>query len=382
MMAPRATLLTYNAKDDCCFEAGYALPPLLEAAEPIFKLYGKEKSLHSHVNEEPGTHNYEKDNREAFYRMVGDHFFAGTASYDAKEIPSDKEVKTKEELAVELPANNATFHSLAVALSKDLPREPELPTDKAAALKWQQDRRKKLRAVVAARDLAVKATKVSSEEKSGVRATFWKLKVGDWTLPAVELAPAEVKATTLLLADAGRRGATATVQKLLADGQRVLALDPLYLGEAKIEQHDWLFALLLASVGDRLLGVQASQVAAVAHWLGEEEKAGPVTLTAVGPRSSLSALIAADLAEKAVGRVELHGSYGSLKDVLEQNATVDKTPELFCFGLLEGFDVKHLTALAAPRPVVFAAPSARAKTELAGLKAWYATLGSDFSPLP
>jgi hypothetical protein len=135
-------------------------------------------------------------------------------------------------------------------------------------------------------------------------------------------------------------------------------------------------------VGDRLLGVQASQAAAVARWLQEEEKAGPVTLTAVGPRSSLLALIAADLAEKAVGRVELHGAYGSLKEIIEQNATVDKTPELFCFGLLEGFDVKHLTALAAPRPVVYAEPSARAKTELAGLKTWYAMLGSDFSPLP
>jgi dienelactone hydrolase len=382
MMAPRAALLTYNAKDNCCFEAGYALPPLLEAAGPIFKLYGKEKSLRSHVNEDPGTHNYEKDNREAFYRMVGDHFFAGVEAYDAEEIPSEKEVKTKEELAVELPANNATFHSLAVALSKDLPREPELPGDRDAARKWQQDRRQKLRAVVAAKDMAVKATKVGSEEKSGVRATFWKLKVGAWTLPAVELTPAEVKGTTVLVADAGRRGAAAAVEKLLAGGQRVLALDPLYLGEAKIESHDWLFALLLASVGDRLLGVQASQAVAVARWLQEEEKTGPVTLTAVGPRSALAALIAADLAEKAVGRVELHGAYGSLKEIIEQNGAVDKTPELFCFGLLEGFDVKHLTALAAPRPVVFVEPGARATTELAGLKGWYGLLGSDFSPLP
>jgi hypothetical protein len=291
-------------------------------------------------------------------------------------------VKTKDELAVELPKDNATFHSLAVALGKDLPREPDLPSSKEAAGKWQQERRKKLREVVKAKDWTVKATKLSSEEKSGLRATFWKLKVGDWTVPAVELAPAEEKGTTLLVADTGRRGATAAVEKLLAVGQRVVALDPLYLGEAKIEKHDWLFALLLASVGDRLLGVQASQAAAVARWLQEEEKTGPVTLMAVGPRSSLFALVAAPLAEKAVGRVELHGAYGSLKEVIEQNGVVDKTPELFCFGLLEAFDVKQMAALAAPRPVVFAEPSTRVKAELAGLKAWYATLGSDFSPLP
>ena len=32
----RPTLLTYNAADDCCFKAGHALPPLVEAARPIF----------------------------------------------------------------------------------------------------------------------------------------------------------------------------------------------------------------------------------------------------------------------------------------------------------------------------------------------------------
>ena len=30
---------------------------------------------------------------------------------------------------------------------------------------------------------------------------------------------------------------------------------------------------------------------------------------------------------------------------------VSAAPELFCFGLLEWFDVKQLTALVAPRPV-------------------------------
>lgn len=77
MMAPRPTLLTYNAKDDCCFESGYALQPLLDAAGPMFRLFGKADALRSHVNQEPGTHNYEIDNRQALYRMLGDFFFPG-----------------------------------------------------------------------------------------------------------------------------------------------------------------------------------------------------------------------------------------------------------------------------------------------------------------
>ena len=35
MRAPRSTLLTFNAKDDCCFESGYALRPLMDAAPPF-----------------------------------------------------------------------------------------------------------------------------------------------------------------------------------------------------------------------------------------------------------------------------------------------------------------------------------------------------------
>jgi len=64
-----------------------------------------------------------------------------------------------------------------------------------------------------------------------------------------------------------------------------------------------------------------------------------------------------------------------LKEVLEQNRTVGQMPEVFCFGLLRDFDVLHLAALVAPRPVVFRNASPRVKTELAKLKTWYDALG-------
>jgi len=67
MRAPRPTLLTFNSKDDCCFASGHALAPLMEAAGPIFGLYGAEKALRSHVNDVPGTHNYEEE------KVLSDH---------------------------------------------------------------------------------------------------------------------------------------------------------------------------------------------------------------------------------------------------------------------------------------------------------------------
>lgn len=199
-------------------------------------------------------------------------------------------------------------------------------------------------------------------------------------MPAVELVRGRPKGTTLLVADAGRRGAAAQAEELLAAGQRVVAVDPFYFGESKVTEKDFLFALVVATVGDRPLGLQASQLAAAARWLQAEQR-DPVTLVAVGPRTSTVALAAAALEPKAVGKVELHGALGSLKELIEANRNVSEMPEMFCFGLLEAFDVKQLAALAAPRPVRFVAAGERARSELAGLKAWYATWGSDFDPL-
>ncbi|MBI3466683.1 MAG: acetylxylan esterase, partial [Planctomycetes bacterium] len=360
LMAPRPTLLTFNAKDDCCFAADHALPPLLDAARPIFQLYGKELNLRWHVNHHPGNHNFDRENREAFYRMLGDFFCTDDKSYSSFEIPSEMELKTKEEVAIELPAENANFQTLAMELSQDLPRTPEVPSDATAFGVWRQANRAKLREVVRAKQYAVQGETVHSEENDGVTATCWRLKVGDaWTVPAVELVRGEPKGTVIHVADAGRASVADEAGKLVADGMRVLAVDPFYFGESKIAQKDYLFALLLATVGDRALGIQASQLAAIARWTQSRGKSGLATIAATGPRSSTIALVAAGLEDRAIGGVRLRGSLGSLKEVIEKNNwSFEQAPELFCFGLLEAFDIPQLAALVAPRPVKFETSSA------------------------
>jgi len=376
LMAPRPTLLTYNFKDNCCFASPHALQPLVDAATPIFELYGKEANLRSHINYEPGDHNFGLDNREAFYRIVGEHFYAGQ-DFLSMEIPCDAEVKSNTVLNVPLPANNATFNSLALALSKDLPRQPTLPTSKSAAEKWQNDNRAKLRELVRAKHSQVTAERLHAEEKAGTHAIFWRLRVDDtWTVPAVELGAGDPHATVIVVADAGRQNSANEVQRLLTDGKRVLAVDPFYFGESKIRSHDFLFALLVSAVGERPLGLQAGQLAAIARWCQARYRDEPVVIAAIGPRSSLSSLVAAGLEDKAIGGLELHGALGSLKEVIEQNWGVNEKPELFCFGLLEGFDVKHLVALVTPRPVIFRKANERIQAEVATLEVWCEMLGT------
>lgn len=351
MLAPRVALLTYNQADNCCFAAPHALPPLIDAARPIYKLLGKEANLHDHVNYEPGTHNYEQDNREALYRVVGQHFYPEVKEFNAKEIDSASEVKNPEELNVDLPPDNLDFHEVALRLMSGLPKQVPPPQAEETRAKWQPEARKQLAAIVKYHVWDAKATDAGAEEIAGAQVKRWKLRIeNEWTLPAVELTKGEAKGTTLILADGGRGAAASQIEKLLADGQRVVVIDPFYLGENKLKTRDYLWGLFVSTVGERPLGVQASQVAAASRWL-KAERGSAVRVVASGPRTSLISLTAAALEPEAIAGIELHEAMSSLKEIIQSDKVVNDAPEYFCFGLLEQFDLPHLAALVAPREV-------------------------------
>ena len=209
------------------------------------------------------------------------------------------------------------------------------------------------RKIVHASDLTVEAKNVAVEEKDGLWTTWWQLRLGgEWTVPVVELTAPFPTSTVLFVADAGRAKSSLEVQRLLAEGKRVLALDPFYFGESKIKSHDWLFAILAASTGERPLGIQASQLTATARWASKQFRQGPVGICAVGPRSSTFALVAAALEDKAISSLERTSPLTSFKTLIESNRSVNESPELFCFGLLKHFDIPQLELLLGGRPLV------------------------------
>lgn len=336
MLGGRAALLTFNAKDNCCFAADHALQPLLDAAEPVFKLYGQPDRLRWHINTDPGTHNYEIDNRQAFYQMVGDVFFPGDATFDATEIPCDGELKGRPELDVPLPETNLDFHQLALAASQGLPRKSGAAT------------REELGRLVKHQDFTVVAKQTGAETRDGTNAVFWTLRLSDtWSVPVTELTRGTPVGTTLLLADEGRQSAGAEAEALLAAGQRVLAVDPFTLGESAMGGRTYLYALLVATVGDRALGIESGQIAAAARWAREQFRALPA-LRSLGPRTSLAGLVAAAMNPAAIGPRHPTQHLKSLQEILRFNWTVSEKPELFCFGLLESFDIPQLETLATP----------------------------------
>ncbi|HOW71224.1 MAG TPA: hypothetical protein PKY77_11535 [Phycisphaerae bacterium] len=349
MCAPRPTLLTYNAKDNCCFRADHALQPLLDAAGPIFELYEKGVHLRSHVNQDPGTHNFERGNREEFYKLLGGHFFAGQV-FDWHEIACDDELKTHEQLLVALPGKNADFQSLALALSRDLPRDHRPPSDRSLVARWQKERRSLLRDRICFREYGLTAEKVGERQQGGIKAKFWRFGIGkEWTVPAVELSKGEGDRVAVLIADKGRKAAAGEADRLLAGGYRVLAVDPFYLGESAVAHHAALYVLLMGGVGERSLGVQAGQLVAVAKWARSGGGAKEVEIVAQGPRTSTMALAAAAADPEAIEKTSLIGPLVSLRQIIEKNWSMQDCPEQFCFGLLGQFDIADLAALGGQR---------------------------------
>ncbi|PYV83146.1 MAG: hypothetical protein DMG05_26795 [Acidobacteria bacterium] len=72
--APRPTLLIYNAEDNCCFRALLVKPYIFDQVQPFFSLYGSSDSFQWHENRDPGSHNYQLDNRLQAYRFFVKHF--------------------------------------------------------------------------------------------------------------------------------------------------------------------------------------------------------------------------------------------------------------------------------------------------------------------
>jgi hypothetical protein len=354
LLAPRAALLTYNAEDKCCFKADHALPPLVEAAAPVYELYGKRNLFRTHVNHVPGTHNFEVDNRQAFYRMIGDVFFTGQAvEYSHAEIECAQELKSIEELNVPLPENNKDIHTLALELSERIAAEKPPTFDEHTA-------RERLAEVVRADHLDLQAISVKREETAEVVATWWWLRIGgEWTVPALELAPTKQPptSTVLLLGDEGRAKLAAEAKTALEDGSRVLAFDPYNVGESKSPIRDFLHAMLVSAVGERPVGIQASQTAAIARWIQDRDGQQKVRVIADGPQTSLAALVAAALESRAITSVELRRSCRSLREVIANDRPFEFAPSLFCFGLLKEFDIPRIVELAGNDRVKFVEPA-------------------------
>jgi dienelactone hydrolase len=369
MRAPRPTLLIYNDMDDCCFRAGVVKQGVYTDIKPFFELYGKPGNLQWYDNQDPGTHNYQIDSREASYQFFDSVFHIDAPAKEYAD--TDTEVQSASDLVVGLPKENQTILGLAQSFAKSIHHEaPQQPS-----AEWVHTQRDRLREVVRYSPVSlihawlVNATHESKVESHAYRFEFSNGLSATGVLFRSLHAP-ETGGTTILISDLGMPSTVSEVGNDLSRGQRVLVLDPLFFGEnipGSPEEDVPGFAQMLSSLGERPLGLEAAQVTAVVRWLGEDldhgsatphsgganlaKSAASVKMVTTGPRSETVAMVAAALEPELFGQVELQQSIPSLSDVFEHPSAYSKAPEVMCFNLYHDFDFNTLALIAAPAKV-------------------------------
>ncbi len=333
MRAPRPTLLIYNAEDDCCFRAPLVKPYVFDSVRPFFA--GAPHAFAWHENTDPSTHNYQADNRSRFYRFLNQHFRLSLPESDAGV---EHEIRSFDELAVGLPPDNLTILGLARRLAEGLRRSSRPP----AVARAELTRLLRFRGTAVTHAWALTNTKNKGVESIGYRFAF------DQGLSATGLwakaiaAPADAPAT-IVLHDGGRKAVGAEVADRINRGERVLAADLVFFGDAAPENPPaYAWTQLIATLGERPLGLQAAQLIALADWLSAGR---PVRLEATGMRTQVIALAAAALEPARFRQVVVRQGIRSLGHLLEAPVEYRTAPELFCLDLYREFDLESLESL-------------------------------------
>ena len=143
-------------------------------------------------------------------------------------------------------------------------------------------------------------------------------------------------------------------------GENVLAVNLLFTGDASPDKlgapkEVWdpsaLYTQLLASVGDRPLGMEAAQLVGVAKWFQSSKKSSQISLETKGIRSQVTALVASALESTLFKQLLTRGGMRSLRYLLDKPVRYREAPDLFCFDFYREFDIDILATLAEPTKV-------------------------------
>lgn len=341
LRAPRPTLLTYNAEDDCCFRAAMVKPGVFDSIRPFYTIYDREVDFTWHENRDPGTHNFQLDNRQAVYEFFSRHFNIPAI----KEDPAiGSEIKSYDELVVGLPADNLTIVGLARQFADQIKRDP-LPSGESA----RSPERAALKDAI--RYQPTKTTRVWTTgitKHGGVETKSHLFAMADglmtnalWLRPigAKDSAPA-----TIVLDDKGKEGASVAVTDRLNRGEQVLAADLPFQGNAWKDESTWLFGQMIYTTGARPLGIEVAHLLELARWL-KQQGAPSVRLESSGMRNQVVALTAAALEPKLFSAVVVQKGIPSLRYLIDKPVQYHEASDLFCLDLYKVTDLDRLAAL-------------------------------------
>ncbi len=331
LRAPRPTLLIYNAEDDCCFRAPLVKPLIFDTMRPLFALYGAQEALQWHENLDPGTHNYQKDNRLAAYRFFATHFRLPPF---AEEGNLDLEVRSYNELVVGLPTNNLTILGLAQKLGREIVRAP-IPTNQAERVPWVLAERSRLGQVIHHHSPVLAAPwPIASSKGGGLESISYVFDFrnglsANGVLTRLTETPANAP-VTLVLNDQGKTESAAPVAARVVKGDQVLALDLAFFGKAWRGVPVPEYAQVVHGLGERPLGIMVGQLLEISRWLRARAGVTRVRVETTGLRHQVAALAAAALEPGLFSEISIHGGANNLSCLLERPVQFSQAPELFC----------------------------------------------------
>jgi dienelactone hydrolase len=344
MRAPRPTLLIHNAEDDCCFRAPLVKPYIYDDVKPFFRLFGKEDVFAWHENTDPSTHNYQLDNRLQAYRFFSTHFGLPVIE---QEIPVDAEVKSYDDLVVGLPKDNLTILGLARKLATEISYQPAP----------EGAERGKLNTLVRYKPVAVEhAWALTNTKNKGVETRSYQFIFGNglsatgvW---AKAISSPNGSSATIVLSDEGKKVMARPVSDRLNRGEQTLAADLVFTGDAAPKEDDLEeFPLMMATTGERALGIEGAQLIALAQWLKNNFGAQTIRVESLGIRNQVVALVAADLAPGLFSELAIRGGMPSFRYLLDTPVKFESAPDLFCLDLYKQFDIDRLASIAEPARV-------------------------------
>lgn len=402
MLAPRPILMMYGALDEYGMRAALEKPHLYDEIKPFFELYGEKDHLVWHQNLDPGTHNYQLDNRQQSYAFFAKHF---NMPIIEAEIPVNGEVKKDSELYVGIAKDNLTITGLAKKMAAAIQHQP-IPTGMASRREWADTARVRLADVIRYVPVSVKhawpiySTRFTNTEAIGYRLEFSNAlsATAVWLKPTTASDNAPM---TILLEDDGPpsilRASFNSVNLPappvslenaillhLNRGEQVLLVNLIFNGDASPDTPrnqpvhvpeiymdvystpaqipsvmEWLatrppsalYSLLLSAAGDRPLGMQAAQLIGIADWIQRAGGARTVSLESIGIRNQVTALVAAALVPTYFSGLTIREGMKSFGDLIKNAVHYQDAPELFCMDLYKSFDIDILAALAEPTRV-------------------------------
>jgi hypothetical protein len=149
----------------------------------------------------------------------------------------------------------------------------------------------------------------------------------------------------IILDEHGRRNTVKIAESMAKDGYggALYFVDLLGLGELNCS---YLLHLVVATVGQRTIGIQAAQLLAVARYVSQDAGVGRVDVTALGYSAGAAALVACAMEPGQFADVTARDMPQSFRHLLDLGCSYDQIPGILCWGLFETTDIRQLKALA------------------------------------